>query len=342
MLYSLLALFTTAPMLQVNFLTSLAFLVMTVCDVLRLSCEMRTLQILSAEGEKHVLASAVPRKKKLRQGDKIVKIVNDDIGENRYQVRTATETVGFFRRFNDMKSAARPFSILILALLALATGVAFVDAVCTSSITSALSAFMTVLMLGAPLSSCFGFFYPLSRANRLLSKRNCALVGEEAIEEYDSPKTLIFRDTSLYTAQKCTEIAVREGDDFRNDLRGSSILFRKLGGTLEPLGQSVPATQKTDPPVSVVRIQDNGVEAMVDNRYHILVGSAEFLRRGGVRVPKESTDKELRRTANVSLMYVAIDGVLKLSYEIEYHTKPTFENLIRDLADTGASIAVWS
>ena len=342
MLYSLLALFTTAPMLQVNFLTSLAFLVMTVCDVLRLSCEMRTLQILSAEGEKHVLASAVPRKKKLRQGDKIVKIVNDDIGENRYQVRTATETVGFFRRFNDMKSAARPFSILILAVLGLATVVAFVDAVCTSSITSALSAFMTVLMLGAPLSSCFGFFYPLSRANRLLSKRNCALVGEEAIEEYDAPKTLIFRDTSLYTAQKCTEIAVREGDDFRNDLRVSSILFRKLGGTLEPLGQSVPATQKTDPPVSVVRIQDNGVEAMVDNRYHILVGSAEFLRRGGVRVPKESTDKELRRTANVSLMYVAIDGVLKLSYEIEYHTKPTFENLIRDLADTGASIAVWS
>ena len=342
MLYSLLALFTTAPMLRVNFLTSLALLVMTVCDVLRLSCEMRTLQILSAEGEKTVLSPAVPRKKKLRQGDKIVKIVNDDIGENRYQVRTATETVGFFRRFNDMKSAARPFSILILAMLGLATVVAFVDAVCTSSISSALSAFMTVLMLGAPLASCFGFFYPLSRANRLLSKRNCALVGEEAIEEYDAPKTLIFRDTSLYTAQKCTEIAVREGDDFRNDLRVSSVLFRKLGGTLEPLGQSIPASQKTDPPVSVVRIQDNGVEAMVDNRYHILAGSAEFLRRGGVRVPKESTDKELRRTANVSLMYVAIDGVLKLSYEIEYRTKPTFENLIRDLADTGASTAVWS
>ena len=43
---------------------------------------MKTLRLLSANGEKNVLVPATPRKKKLRQGDKIVKVINDDIGEN--------------------------------------------------------------------------------------------------------------------------------------------------------------------------------------------------------------------------------------------------------------------
>ncbi len=341
-LYDLLLLAVgNGEMLKVNFLSALALLFTVICDVLRLTCERRTLRLISAEGEKHVLLPAPPRKKKLRQGDKIVKIINDDIGENLYQVRKSTNAVGFFRRFNTMDSAARPFTVFIGTGLAISVLLAFAEALRTQSATAALSAFMTVLLLSVPVCAMFGFFYPLVRANRVLSRMECALVGEEAVEEFDRKKTVIFHDTDLYTAEKCTEIAVREGDDFKNDMRLSGILFRKLGGTLRHIGESAPAP-KTDPPVAVVRIQESGVEAVIDNRYHILAGDAEFLMRGGVRVPRESTDKTLRRTLNVSLMYVAIDGVLKLSYEIEYNTKPTFEEMARDLADSDNAVAIYS
>ena len=328
-------------MLKVNFLSALILLFTVICDVLRLTCERRTLRLISTEGEKHVLLPAPPRKKKLRQGDKIVKIINDDIGENLYQVRKSTNAVGFFRRFNAMDSAARPFTVFICTDLAISVLLAFAEALRTQSGTAALSAFMTVLLLSVPACAMFGFFYPLFRANRVLSRMECALVGEEAVDEFDCKKTVIFRDTDLYAAEKCTEIAVREGDDFKNDMRLSGILFRKLGGTLRHIGESAPSP-KTDPPVAVVRIQESGVEAVIDNRYHMLAGDAEFLMRGGVRVPRESTDKTLRRTLNVSLMYVAIDGVLKLSYEIEYNTKPSFEEMVRDLADSDNAVAIYS
>ena len=340
-LYSIAAVFASSEMLHINCLICAAFLVITVCDVLRIVTEMRVLKILSSDEPKAVLAPAAPRKKKLRQGDKIVKIINDDLGKNMYQVRHAEQTTGFFRRFNTMQSAARPFTVLLAVAFSLATLAGFAVAVITSSLSSAISAFITVLLLSAPLPACFLYFYPISRANKLLSRLGCALLGNESVEEYEAPKTLIFYDVDLYTAEKCTEIAVREGDDFKNDLRLACILFRKLGGTLKRVGESVPAL-RADPPVSVVRIQDAGVEAMIDNRYHMLVGNAEFLKRGGVRVPRESTDKILRRTPNVSLMYVAIDGVLKLSYEIEYRTDPSFEELIRELADVDASVAIYS
>ena len=342
LLYNLAVLISGIDGLRISLPAALSLLLITVCDVFRLSCELRTLRLISAEGEKHVLVAATPRKKKLRHGKKIVKIINDDDGEPRYEVRRATQTAGFFRRHNSFDSATRPFTVLIYTVFTLATLTAFFGAIFTSSVTSALSTFMITAMLGMPLSAIWIYFYPLCRANRLLACRNCALVGEEAVEELDCPKTLIFRDVDLCTVKACAEIAVRDGDDFRNDLRLSCILFRRLGGTLTSLGDSVPPLAKGDPETAVVRIQDDGVEAMIDHRYHVLAGSAEFLRRSGIRVPRESSDKALRRTADTSPMYVAIDGVLKLNYEVQYSISDDFESLIRDLADADCNVSLYS
>lgn len=340
--YDVILLFAESDMIRVNFLISFAFLVLAVCDVFRLTTEMRALHILAADGEKSVLAPAAPRKKKLRHGDKIVKIINDDLGQNMYHVKKAMQITGFFRRFNSMHSAARPFTIMIGCMFALATLSALVNAVCTSSFLSAISSFMTVLLLSAPLGACLMYFYPIARANHLLASRGCALLGEESVEEYREQKTVIFPDSELYTAEQCTEIAVREEDDFKNDLRLAGILFRKLGGTLKHVGESARTSLAKDPPVAVVRVHDDGVEAVVDNRDHMAAGNAEFLKRVGIRVPRESTDKILRRTANTSLMYVAINGVLKLSYEIEYTTNASFEALVCDLAEVGITTAIHS
>ena len=152
---------------------------------------------------------------------------------------------------------------------------------------------------------------------------------------------MIFRDRDLYSAEKCTEISVRESDELRRDLRLAGILFRKIGGTLKTIGEAS-ATKASDPTCALVRIADNGLEAVVDNQFHMIVGNAEFLKKNGIRIPRESSDKALRRTRNVSMMYVAIDGVLKLSYEIEYTLKNDFEQLAAELADFDTAIAIQS
>jgi hypothetical protein len=74
----------------------------------------------------------------------------------------------------------------------------------------------------------------------------------------------------------------------------------------------------------------------------LIAGNAAFLKKCGIYIPKESADRALRRTENVSMMYVAIDGVLKLSYEIDYTAKPTFEQMIEELAESNTSVAIFS
>ena len=338
-LYSIAVIILQGEMLRVNFLLSCVLFTVALCDVFRLFCELRTFRMLSSDDDKYVLTEATPSKKKLRYNNKIVKIMNDDLGKSIYEVHKTKQTVGFFRRFNAMDAAARPFTALITLMLSLAILFAFVATVYTDNLASALSLAITTLMVSMPLSFFFAFFYPLCRANRILARRGCAVIGEESVEELENEKTVVFRDTLLFDAEKSAEIAVRKNDDFQQDLLLAGALFRKLGGTMKKIGVTL-ASPEEEPQITIVRIHEFGIEAMANSRTHLLAGSAEFLRYSGVRVPRENPERALARESNVSVMYFAVDGVLKLSYEIEYKTNASFEKLIEDLAEGEVAVAL--
>lgn len=341
LLYDLVALITQVPLMHLNCVAVGSLLLLALCDIFRLTSEMRVFRIVTADTPKTVLEPTEPRKKKLRQGKKLIKIINDDVDESFYHVHATPTTVGFFRRFNEMEGAHIPFSILLTLPLVLGFLAAFVVAL-TNNFGDALNTFITIAVLGLPGAACFGFFFPLSLANNILTRENCALIGEEAVEEYNESKTVIFNDHRLCRAQSCSEVAVREkSDDLRRDLKLANTLFRKIGGSLEDIGRAT-ATKTPDPAVAFVRIADTGVEAIIDNQHHVIAGDATFLKKSGIRIPRETADRALRRSTNVGILYFAVDGILKLTYDIEYALDPRFEVIAERLADPDTSVAVQS
>ncbi len=341
LLYDIVAMIAQVPLMHLNCVATGALLLVCLCDVFRLTSEMRVFRLLATDVPKTVLEPTEPRKKKLRQGKKLIKIINDDLDESFYHVHDAQLTMGFFRRFNEMEAAHAPFRILLTLPLILGFLAGFVVAL-TNGLGDALNTFATISVLGMPGAACFGFFFPLCHANNLLTRRNCALIGEEAVEEYNESKTVIFNDYRLCRAVSCSELAVRDkSDDLRRDLKLAGILFRKIGGSLEEIGKAT-ATKSADPNVAFVRIADSGVEAVIDNQFHVIAGDANFLKKSGIRIPRETADRALRRSANVGLLYFAVDGVLKLTYDIEYALDPHFEIIAERLADPNTSVAIQS
>ena len=340
LIYDLLAIFLPTLDLPVTFLVALAFLSTLICDVFRLWGELRVFRLVSCEGEKHALELSPLRKKKMKYGDKIVKILNDDIDERFYRIVKAKEATGFFRRFNTSIGNAGTFALLIFAAFTIPLFLSLAVAVYTLSFSSAANAFITFLILCTPLSAVFGVFYPLFHANRVLARHQCALVGSESVEEYSTSKTLILDDSDVFHTEKCTEIVMDESGDFQNDMKLASALFRTVGSTLEHLGQAA-LQDGEQPTVTLLRILENGVEATV-NGQHLLAGDASFLKRYGIRPPKESADRVMRRTENVSVMYVAVNGVLKLNYEIDYTEKLTFEKMAEALSESKTTVAIRS
>ena len=341
LMYDIAAMIAQVPLMHLNCIAVGSLLLVCICDIFRLTSEMRVFRLLATDMPKTVLDPTEPRKKKLRQGKKLIKIINDDLDESFYHVHEAQLTMGFFRRFNEMKAAHTPFSILLTLPIVLGFLAGFVVAL-TNGLGDALNTFAVISVLGMPGAACFGFFFPLCHANNLLTRKNCALIGEEAVEEYNESKTVIFNDYRLCRAVTSSELAVRDkSDDLRRDLRLAGILFRKIGGSLAEIGKAT-ATKSADPNVAFVRIADSGVEAVIDNQYHVIAGDATFLKKSGIRIPRETADRALRRAANVGLLYFAVDGVLKLTYDIEYALDPRFEIVAERLADPETSVAIQS
>ena len=310
-----------------------------VCDCIRLGNEMRTFRLLSGEEEKTVLEPTDPGKKMMRQGNRTVKIINDEIAEQLYRVRLAKEAVGFFRRSNETSSIVRPVTLFLILSLSLSLIAGVVGAVLSENVQTALTAAALTFLLTLSGSVSLLFFTPLYAANRKLTAKGCALIGEESVDELSTPSTLIFEDTDLFTARRTAQASVRQSDDFKEDLRLCEILFRKIDGTLGPIGRAK-SNGANDPPVLLLRIEDHGVEALVDGKTRILAGNGEFLSRYGLTVPAESTDRVLRRSPNTTLLYIAIDGVLKLHYEIAYQPDPKFEEIARLLSECEMTTAI--
>ncbi len=324
-----------AGMMPINFLCALSFLTVALCDVIRIVTEVRAFRLLCEEGEQYVPEPTAGIKKKMRRGNHILRILNDDIDTRFYTVTRAKQVCGFFRRFNNLELSIIPMTVLISTVFAVSIVGGIVTLAYTSSGMSALTVLLKILFLGAPTSFLLGQFYSLFAANRLLSERKCAIIGQESLEEYDTEKTVIFPDTALFESKSGATLSVLGGNDFKSDVKLASAFFAKLGGTLACIGDN-----RDELPVSILHITDHGCQASVGDGHMLLVGDTDYMKLSGLRLPDESTDRIVRRAINTGVLYVAIDGVLKLSYEIEYKTRSDFESLIHMLADDKTHIAV--
>ncbi len=344
LVYSLASLTTAADgtLLPMNFATVLSLLTLTVCDAIRIADEIRTFRVVSEPGDKTVLEESEPRKKKLRQGNRTVKILNDEAGEQLYRVRPTHEIVGFFRRMNDLSAASVPFTRMTVFLLVCAVAGGLTASLVLHNPLRGILVTAATLMFSVPVSATFLFFDPLRRANRRLVSRRSVLVGEGSVNEYSGEKTVIFNDTESFRAKRQTQVALRDGDDFQRDMRLAGILFRKLGGTLSTIGDGTPGNGEPDPTVNLIRLTETGVEALVDTRYRLLAGDAFFMTHSGISVPKESTDRTVIRSRGVSILYVAVNGTLKLTYEVGYTMSQSFREVIALLAQTETTLAVQS
>ncbi len=325
-----------------NFAASMALLLLLVCDAIRIADEIRTFRMVSSPELKTVLEEVEPRKTKLRQGDRTVKIINDEAGQSLYRVRRAHEVVGFFRRVNDLSAAGSVFSRMIFFSLICAVLGGLATSLIFQNPLRGVLVFAATLMFSAPASAIFLFFDPLRRANRHLLSRRSVLVGEGSVNEYSGSKTIIFSDTDAFRAKRQTQVNLPDGDEFRRDIRLAEALFRKIGGTLATVDQPIMMEEDPNTTINLVRLTETGVEALIDNKYRILAGDSTFLLHSDVEIPRESTDRAVGRSRGVSVLYVAINGALKLTYEIAYTMNQSFREIIALLARTDTTLAVQS
>ena len=337
----LLAIFLPVSLPAVNFPVALLLSLSALGDAFRFSTEKRSfLVVSSAETNKIAIDPYIRRKKKKLVEERIRCLIDDTPDHAEYRVRQTERLTGFFRRSGNLAGYTRSFSLTLSLSFGLAAVGGIVAWIFADGILPTLSTGITVLLYAAPLSSVFAFFYPARLVSGELAKKRVAVVGEESISELGEKSTLLFEDSLAFTEKDCSGIPQRKDSDVNQDLRLAGILFRKLGGIPAQIAAPLfPAGD--DPAVSIVRIRDDGIDAIVDNRYRLMVGSRNYLVERGIRCPAESKNTTWQ-SIHTTELFVAIDDVLKLRYSIEYARIDDFDTLLDRLRKAGIDGGVFT
>ncbi len=322
--------------------TAWLLVLFVVCDRLDLVRESATYDMVSAGEHKLVLSPTKPHKKKILRGGRIVKIIDEDAGLPHYRVERAEKIDGYFELTNAPTRRYRRILTFLAAQLLLTLGVGGVSLLCSGLSWHLLPAMLATMQLCAPVGILCMNSYALFAACRALRPAGATILGPGAVDEMAQEKILIFSDVELLQAKSSTEITMKGGGDPKRYVRYARRVFCALGGTLGKINTSDLSEDRTDGGVEIIRVYPEGVEARLDGKVHLLLGSSSFMKKNKIAVPTPDAEMMTRRSDESSILYLAVGGQVRLGYEINYRIHGSFEQMAAQLAKGTTTVAICS
>ncbi len=325
-----------------NATAGMSLLLLSVGELMTIRRERVSFEVVAARSRKIVVEHTEPKKKKVVRGGHIVKIINDSADEKLLRVRPTDTVSGYFRRTGEPTVRYRMLGVLISLGLLLGGAAAGVSLIRWGNGINAVASFVLTAQVAMPTAALIGYSLPMLHATLHLKDHGCALIGQSAVDEYAGKKTLLFDDTEMFRAKSSTEITVKGSGDPRRYIRYAKRLFHTLGGTLRGVATSDLSEETYAERVEILKIADEGVEARIDGKVHVIAGNSAYLLKNGIAVPGENAELLVRRNVESCILYLAFDGKLRLGYEIDYRISGRFEQIVERLAALETSVAICS
>ncbi len=326
-------------LLPCAFVAALFIATPLVCDILRCFAESDTFDIVSDTDE-------------LYTAERFNKNKMDDVSSGKRREKTSLNGAFFGDHIFEIKKTGVPsgyFSkisknhfpftynlYLSGAIIVTAIVIGCIALVKSNSIATAAFSYMTVMLMGLPVTLALFVTLPRFVSARMLKEKKCAIVGDDASEECALIETLIFKDEDAIEVIKHLEIRPKSDSDVAASIKLATRALKALGGPVSMMMGGIPVGNEKMPEISLTSVRDNGIEFYMDSSIYMLMGDASFMSSFGIKVSSDYTDK------NSNVIYIAIDGVPKLGYVISSRVKEEFITLVKELDKHGIKSAVRS
>lgn len=229
------------------------------------------------------------------------------------------------KRAENHKNNALIFALTYGVAIVLGLVMFFID----NGIVSLLSAAALTVCLATPAFALLSHKVPYGHSQRELSDSNSAVMGESALLDAVGVDVVAFRDTEIFGEDdvvfKSISLSNKDGD-FRRAMKMMSQLFGALGGPLKRMFSA--SIGKEYPPAQRLVIEADGACGVIDG-VSVMAGSAEYMRRKGISVPRESGFS----LASTRTMYAAESGVLFAKFSIQYSFSEEFAHMLSALKE---------
>lgn len=307
-----------------HFLTASVMLCSMISEFALLRREMKIFSIYSSITYKYTLTVDTGKHSMAR------KMYDGGLDQNKTVVAPSYVDFpyGFLRSLRAEGRGNRIYSVWMIPALLLALIAAVIGMLWEESAETACVAAMTVLFVALPLSTALAGCVSQCASASLLMKRGIALTGQEVIEEYAQGDVMIFRDLHLFKkcSTKDTGMVFYEQSQMKRIFGCLQLLYAHLGGPMAAIFEDVPESCRCRE-IHIRRITRGGIEAFVDRKHILLVGSHGFMNRYGLQFPEGETKK-----GRASLC-ISLDGKQSAKMSVKYEVEPVFEMLIERLAE---------
>ena len=308
-----------------NLTASVFLLALVVSDYLNLSREIRAFNTLSTRKPKFALANFTDAS---LYGD-------DAYYEKNFEVQNVEFIENYFRRTNVSNFSSRLLNVIIFPFVALAVILGIVSYMSNGVAVTAFNISVLTIMVGMPLSAVFILCYPIFAAVNRLFKKDATIIGDPSVEEYSDATSVIFRDKDVFpmaaTIMRGIKLYDNEDVSIYYVLSNLTKFYSRVGGPLKDILAQTTSEVPQEGCCELMRVESDGVEALIDGSINILAGQKTFMERNGIVVDNDPDDVRMA-SEGVSALFVVLDGKLCAKLYVQYDIDHSFEDIINSLA----------
>ncbi len=314
-----------------NAIAVFTLVVVALEDYLSTVCQMKAFEVYSCDQTKYTLNKEGPSSSigsKMYGGG-----LESD--KSIYSVRRVDFPNGFFRSVNKDKTGSKLLAFMIVPVLVIGLVASVISMILGFEIYEACASFIICMYALMPISLVVVNILPSALVCFKLTKRGSAFAGTVSAEKYSDADIMVFGDLHMFKKCKTEDIGIAVYDTKVGYLTLGCIdaLYKKIGGPMSGMQMNLPDVFKFNH-VTLKRVAQNGIEAVIDKRHSLVVGAPEFMQRYGLSFPKNETENG-RMTLCVSL-----NGGVTAKLSVKYNTEPIFEMLVERLAKEGITCAI--
>lgn len=254
---------------------------------------------------------------------------------NIYEPREIKGT-GYVRAFNKDReyNTDKSVSYAITPVFIFSALMAVSAMVLGEEFKTVLSSMLVSFIALAPLSAMISHFLPIYVSYTRLYNRGCFITGHKAAQSVGDCNAMVFSDRHLF--KKCdpkeSGIKLYTNKHAEELLSALDAVYSAIGGPMKEVFSGASSGGRSRK-VTMVRITKNGLEAVVDDRTNIILGTAYYMSRYGI-----STDAA--GVTQTGILYAAMNSLLAAKISLNYKTEPLFEMLSQFLGDNGIETVI--
>lgn len=324
-----------------NFPAALYLLLLTTSDYFNLSREIRAFNTIATRKPKYVLAAAASGKSAEEEMNEIFAEDARYAEEKNFEVKKTDFVENYFRRTNIRSQKDRKLNLVIYPFIALAIALGVISYVTNRSAVTAFNISILTVLLCTPMSVLFFHSFPFFSAVKKAFSDDSTIIGEESVEEYSDATSVTFPDTEVFPTDGTVTRGIKLYDNnaIYYVLYHLASLYSKIGGPLKARLEQATAEMGHSENVEIVRVEDKGVEAVVDGKVRILAGQSAFMMANGITAAYDEDDEKMMNEG-CSVMFLVLDGVLSAKLYVCYDIDHDFEAVIDTLAEEGTETLI--